>query len=270
MTVAIYQNTCTGALSWSCPACPPPPPACGAPYTSTTSAVYSVCCGTAGNYTMTTTYDSCGALVSSVLNCPACPSPYVPPYVPPPYVRPPDPYYGVGVPPCIQGDTLVLASQTMVLTTDGNNKFEWRKARDIKVGDQVVSLHFEEIDPTQTEYDMFTWTSNKLTYDNMTIDTVVDKVASVHERIGYINDLVDAQFTEYHPFLIMRDGVHEFYTLASIMHGDTVFMYDEKLDKVTPTEVKKITWVETGADAYNFTLDNYHLIVAAGFITHNK
>ena len=188
----------------------------------------------------------------------------------PPPPPPPNPYYGVGQPPCIQGDTLVLAAQTMVLTTDGKNKFEWRKARDIQIGDQVVSLHFEEIDPTQTEYDMFTWTSDKLTYDNMTIDTVVNKVASVHERIGYINDLVDAQFTEYHPFLIMREGVYEFYTLAMLLPGDTVYTYDEENDKVTPVIVEVVNWVETGADAYNFTLDSYHLIVAAGFITHNK
>ena len=68
----------------------------------------------------------------------------------------------------------------------------------------------------------------------------------------------------------MREGVYEFYTLAMLLPGDTVYTYDEENDKVTPVIVEVVNWVETGADAYNFTLDSYHLIVAAGFITHNK
>lgn len=182
-----------------------------------------------------------------------------PGYTPPtPFV---DPYYGVGN-PCIQGDTLVLAYE--------NGEIIKRPARDIKLGDQLVSLNFSEIDFNDPIYNMWEWNTETLSYVDKQIVTVMYKTQSIHGKVAYFNGNKDAKFSEYHPFLVKRDGTYEFYMVCTLLLGDTIFVYDDVEDKVVPIVLDSIDWVEGATDAYNFDVEDYDLVIAGGYITHNK
>ena len=99
--------------------------------------------------------------------------------------------------------------------------------------------------------------------------TVINKIQSVHERVAYFNSDVANKFSAYHPILVLRGGVHEFFTVESIIPGDTVFLADGE-SALIPTVIESINWVTGVTDAYNFSVEDIDLVVAGRYVTHNK
>lgn len=197
------------------------------------------------------------------------PTPYTAPrYVAPiptptPYTAPRfvDPYYGVGN-PCIQGDTMVLVSVDGLVTT--------KKAREVEIGDLVVSLNFSEIDKDDPDWNLYEWMSESLTFVDPQVSKVINKTQSVHPKVAYFNGRVEATFSEFHPFLVRRGGVYEFYTVSTLLPGDTIFNYNNETNTVDPLVIETVSWLEGATDAYNFSVEAYDIVIAGGYVTHNK
>jgi len=190
------------------------------------------------------------------------PTPYTIP-TPTPYTAPRfvDPYYGVGN-PCIQGDTMVLVSVDGLVTT--------KKAREVEIGDLVVSLNFSEIDKDDPDWNLYEWMSESLTFVDPQVSKVINKTQSVHPKVAYFNGRVEATFSEFHPFLVRRGGVYEFYTVSTLLPGDTIFAYNNETNTVDPLVIETVAWIEGATDAYNFSVEAYDIVIAGGYVTHNK
>jgi hypothetical protein len=190
------------------------------------------------------------------------PTPFTIP-TPTPYTAPRfvDPYYGVGN-PCIQGDTMVLVSVDGLVTT--------KKAREVEIGDLVVSLNFSEIDKNDPDWNLYEWMSESLTFVDPQVSKVTNKTQSVHPKVAYFNGRVEATFSEFHPFLVRRGGVYEFYTVSTLLPGDTIFTYNNDTNTVDPLVIETVAWLEGATDAYNFSVEAYDIVIAGGYVTHNK
>ena len=190
------------------------------------------------------------------------PTPFTIP-TPTPYTAPRfvDPYYGVGN-PCIQGDTMVLVSVDGLVTT--------KKAREVEIGDLVVSLNFSEIDKDDPDWNLYEWMSESLTFVDPQVSKVINKTQSVHPKVAYFNGKVEATFSEFHPFLVRRGGVYEFYTVSTLLPGDTIFTYNNETNTVDPLVIETVAWIEGATDAYNFSVEAYDIVIAGGYVTHNK
>jgi hypothetical protein len=188
----------------------------------------------------------------------SAPIPTPTPYTAPRFV---DPYYGVGN-PCIQGDTMVLVSVDGLVTT--------KKAREVEIGDLVVSLNFSEIDKNDPDWNLYEWMSESLTFVDPQVSKVINKTQSVHPKVAYFNGRVEATFSEFHPFLVRRGGVYEFYTVSTLLPGDTIFTYNNNTNTVDPLVIETVAWIEGATDAYNFSVEAYDIVIAGGYVTHNK
>jgi hypothetical protein len=175
-------------------------------------------------------------------------------------VRYVDPYYGVGV-PCVQGDTPVLTLQDGVIT--------WVASRDVQIGDTLVVPKFTELDENLPDWNLYEWNTSTLTMESYATAKVINKVQSVHQKVAYFNSDVANKFSEFHPILALRDGVYEFFTVASLIPGDTLFLADGE-SALVPVVIESINWVNGVTDAYNFSVENIDLVVAGRYVTHNK
>ena len=144
------------------------------------------------------------------------------------------------------------------------------KAREVLVGDVVVSINFAEIDKDDPDTNMYEWSASTLTLLTIETSKVLGKVQSVHPRVVYFNDDVTATFSETQPILVLRDAVYEWYTVATLMIGDILFKYDRATNKIVPVVLAAVNYVEGATDTYNFSIEDYDVLLAGGYVVHNK
>jgi hypothetical protein len=157
---------------------------------------------------------------------------------------------------------MVLVSVDGLVTT--------KKAREVEIGDLVVSLNFSEIDKDDPDWNLYEWMSESLTFVDPQVSKVINKTQSVHPKVAYFNGRVEATFSEFHPFLVRRGGVYEFYTVSTLLPGDTIFNYNNETNTVDPLVIETVSWLEGATDAYNFSVEAYDIVIAGGYVTHNK
>jgi hypothetical protein len=157
---------------------------------------------------------------------------------------------------------MVLVSVDGLVTT--------KKAREVELGDLVVSLNFTEIDKDDPDWNLYEWMSESLTFVDSQVSKVINKTQSVHAKVAYFNGNVAATFSEFHPFLVRRSGTYEFYTVSTLLPGDTIFTYNNETNTVDPLVIETVAWIEGATDAYNFSVEAYDIVIAGGYVTHNK
>ena len=164
---------------------------------------------------------------------------------------------------CINGDTKVT-----IVKSDGS--FGYKEARDIREGDIVASLRFKEINPDAPAWDIYGWNDKTLTYQNQKPTKVLNVYKSKHAKIMYFNHDTTAKFSEEEPMLVCRAGSYEFYPSGTVDVGDTIFRYNDTYDSIESILVTDIAFEEGDFDTYNYTLEEDHVLVAGGYIVHNK
>ena len=105
--------------------------------------------------------------------------------------------------------------------------------------------------------------------ENYQLAKVTYKVQSIHEKVAFFNNDTANKFSAYHPILVLRTGIYEFFTVSSIIPGDVVFLADGESELV-PVTIESINWVNMVTDAYNFSVEDNDLVVAGKYVTHNK
>jgi len=190
--------------------------------------------------------------------------------------------YGVK---CIDGDTFIrikpgvgvvsideaTGKKTLV---DSNNEVVAKQAKDITVGDTVMSADYMEIDPASPDYEVFNWSSETLNFVNHSETTITDVEESTKIQTIYFNGDDSAQFTLEHPMLVKKqvDGVtkYAFAMVAEIETSDVIFKYSPSLNAYTEVMVNKIDISSGEKTVYTFSAEPADLIIAGDFITHNK
>jgi hypothetical protein len=190
--------------------------------------------------------------------------------------------YGVK---CIGGETFVrikvgTGSEVTDPTTgkvtiqDSNGQILAKKAKDIEIGDVVLSADYVEIDPSQPDYEVFAWNAESLTFNEHSDTTIVDIEESVKVQTIYFNGDTSAQFTLEHPILVKKlvDGVvkYGFAMVAEIEPGDVIFKYNASTNQYNEVPITSIDISSGEKTVYTFSAEPADLIIAGDIITHNK
>ncbi len=219
---------------------------------------------------------------------PTPPAP-TPPAPTPPAPTPPAPVYSFSTTTygvkCISGNTFIRLApgtgleQIDLLTgqkylIDENNQIIAKQAKDINVGDEVMTVQYSEIDQSAPDYQMFEWSSESLTFVSNSTTIITDIEESNKIQTVYFNGDNSAQFTLEHPILTNKtfNGVSswKFAMVAELEVGDTIVKYNSQTGLYDNVIISSIDIVENSDPVYTFSAEPGDIIVAGDIITHNK
>jgi hypothetical protein len=190
--------------------------------------------------------------------------------------------YGVR---CIDGETYIRITQGQGTESvdsetgkktlrDSQGNLIAKQAKDIQVGDRVLSIEYAEIDPSSPDYEVFSWSSDSLTFTDYQDTTIVDIEESSKVQMVCFNNDESAQFTLEHPILVKKtvDGVstHRFAMVAEIEPGDSIFKYNPSTGSQEEVVVESLDIIAGEKTTYIFSAEPVDLIIAGDIITHNK
>jgi hypothetical protein len=156
-----------------------------------------------------------------------------------------------------------IVGSTRVLTPTG-----YIKAEDLKVGDTVSSIRFEELSDDESSYVVENWSSDTLTPIEVT-STTIKAIKHEVESDAYIS-LNGDLFTPEHKILIEIKGFYQFATAGDIPLGAKVL-------KLSGNTLGGLTWetitsnevvLET-VKAYLFDTEDQDVLFTEGMLTHN-
>jgi hypothetical protein len=152
----------------------------------------------------------------------------------------------------------------MIPTTEGD-----KRLADLKIGDQIITAKFTEIDPDDPNADLIidTWSIDTLTYEELDITTIVS-IRDREETGRYtINNRIKC--TSSHPFIAKEatDGRYYFTRASSLVEGDLLF--DGDLETWIP-----ITSIDYEPDVKfsvrTLSTEPFDMFFAEGILVHNK
>lgn len=177
---------------------------------------------------------------------------FSPPFFPPAFVFSP-PFF----PPsfCIQGDVLIK-------TING-----YIKARDIKIGDKLISYTYKELPTSEEEYDFMTWTSKKLTEGKVVEAEVYGIKSSIRNVTVAFNSNRERRFSLEHTMFIKRNGTYMFAQAGTLELGDEL-LYDNNGNTIEVI-LDAMNFINEETDVYEILINPYDLIIAGDLIVHN-
>jgi hypothetical protein len=158
---------------------------------------------------------------------------------------------------CIVGSTLISTPKGFV------------KAEDLKVGDVVHSVRFEELSTDETAYSLLTWVSMSMTPVEMVETTVRALVVkkSVDAYISINGDLFSAE----HNILVESNGKYSFAQAGDVGIGDRVLKRTgNSLNDLVWTMVLSNDVVFDSATVYLFDTEDQDVLFTKGMLTHNR
>jgi hypothetical protein len=226
---------------------------------------------------------SCGGgpiIPTSPPTAPPTSPPTAPPFIPTTVVpRPTTPnqpwpqYFYAGPPPGQTGTPSAPVPRYPYYCLDINAAIPTpngdKRLADLKIGDQVITAKFKEIDPDDPNADLIvdTWSIDNLTYEELDITTIVN-IRSWEETGRFtINNKIKCTGT--HPFIAKEavDGRYYYTRASSLVEGDMLF--DGDLEAWVP-----VTSIDYEPNV-RFTVrtlstEPYDMFFAEGILVHNK
>ena len=158
---------------------------------------------------------------------------------------------------------------------DNDGKIVAKQAKDINIGDEVLSTIYNELDASVPDYAVFSWSSPELTFEGHTSTTIVDIDESVKTQLLYFNGDTTAKFTAEHPILIKtvdssNNELWQFAMISEINEGDIILKYNANTDMYEEVVVESIDVLMEQGNVYIFSAEPQDLIIAGDITTHNK
>ena len=161
-----------------------------------------------------------------------------------------------------------------VTLKDASGQVVAKQAKDIQIGDTVLSADYAEIDPSSPDYEVFNWSSNSLSFVNHSETTITDIEETNKIQTIYFNGDQSAQFTLEHPVLIKRNTAgaisYGFAMVAEIQVGDAILKYSPTSNSYIETDITSIDISSGQKVVYTFSAEPADLIIAGDIVTHNK
>ena len=230
---------------------------------------YNVSCGDACGNTYTICRTAIGCSDYAYTQCPAC-NPATPPAATPPAATPPAATPPAATPPAAtpptpptSGGGGCIVGSTSILTPNG-----FIQAKDIKVGDVVSSVRFEELSTDETAYSLDLWSSISMT----PIETLETKIKSIkiEKPVDSYISINEDLFSGEHKILINKNGIYKFIEVKDIVIGDLVFKQNgTTLDTLEWVPVQSIQNINENATVYLFDTEDDDVLFTKGMLTHN-
>jgi intein/homing endonuclease len=144
-------------------------------------------------------------------------------------------------------------------------------AKDIKVGDKVLSFDISEKKQESDAGVLFMWDSNSLTIeDKKPVETEVVRVIEKGDSaIIYFNENTESKYSITQPVFIRSGDSYKIRTTGSIEVGDFIVNVDSG-GNITEEEVLDITIEEELGTVYQIDCEPHQWFIAGGYLVHNK
>jgi intein/homing endonuclease len=159
---------------------------------------------------------------------------------------------------CIHEDTLIQTSNGPVA------------AKDLKVGDKVLSVAISEIDNdvhTPVEFDF----GNSLTLgkEGLTETEIVGVAEHLDKtEIVYFNEDSSVKYSNEHPMFIRSGEEYCVRIVKNVKVGDFLLRINED-GTYTEEEILSITNLTENSKVYEFSCSPYKWFIAGGYLVHN-
>ena len=171
------------------------------------------------------------------------------------------PAFSFSPPSCIHEDTLIDTPNGKV------------KAKDLQVGDEVVSVSLNEIPNVgaggETDFDYAGFMSPTLTVQEKTVTTVIDILPSTKNNLVSFNQNSSSLFSTTQPFFTKRNNNYEIIPAGAIEVGDSLISVNQD-GQLSEVQVLNIDYLTEDATVYQFGCEPQDWFVAGDYLVHNK
>jgi len=186
----------------------------------------------------------------------APPSFFHPPsfFSPPAFFSPPSFFH----PPsfCIEEDTNVLT------------KYGYKKAKDIVVGDILITRSFDTLPVSSSVGPVAQWQSDSIN-NVITQESEVTRITVTPQSESYIiNGSLTKRFSIYEDIFVFKDGEYRFVSANTLSTNDKLVSYDEN-NNLLLTDIDTIDLVEEETLVYDFYREPFGLIMADDILVYN-
>lgn len=160
-----------------------------------------------------------------------------------------------------------------MLTEEG-----YKKAKDIKVGDSLMTVMFQDMPTGDPECHVGnvtdkcielvdSWNSDGLHAVNFNPSKITAIESSVYDSSIYFNDDPTKELSLTEQILVNRDKKFTFKTTSEVRVGDIIIAYSDR--DLIDIPVTSINIVEKETKSFLFYREPYGLIVADGMLAYN-
>lgn len=143
-------------------------------------------------------------------------------------------------------------------------------AKDLSVGDKVLSVQIAELDPQlDTEIEFAIGSSLTIVSEEFVETTITNIIQSEKTGITYFNSDSLAKYSSEQPIFVRSDNEFMVKLAGNIAVGDMLVKVLEN-GAYVEEEVLNITVLDNTATVYQFSCDDYHWFIAGGYLVHNK
>ena len=167
--------------------------------------------------------------------------------------------FGFSPPSCIHEDTLIRTTNGLV------------PAKDVKVGDTVLSVDLSEISTggASGDFDYVGFSSPSLTSNGTVEVNVVDVNAMTKPSIMWFNGDTSKKYSLSQPFFIKRGASYEVVPSSTIEEGDKLIKINND-GSISEIEVSSIEYETTEQTVYQFDCEPQDWFIAGDYLVHNK
>lgn len=204
--------------------------------------------------------------------------PYFPPYFPPffpyfpffpffPYFPPRFPYFPPRFPyfppyfraGCIEANTMVMTINGLVA------------AKDLNVGDKVLSFVLDEKQQESDAGVLFMWDSESITIsDKEPVETEIIRIIEKGDSaVIYFNGNTESKYSITQPVFVRSEDVYKIRTTGSLEVGDFIVNVDGS-GNISEEEIVDITIEEDLGTVFQIDCEPYQWFIAGGYLVHNK
>lgn len=163
-----------------------------------------------------------------------------------------------------------IAADTEIATVGEDSSLVFVKAKDLKVGDKVLSPVWDEFDGTPSPY------SSRIEYDALTskrvgfgeVEYVLGKTV---DQTIVINGNKDKHFSTTQPVLARKAGQKDAWEFTGdVSVGDIIWEYDFESKEFVETLVDQIDLIDGDHEVFQISVNGIDTFIAGGIISHNK
>lgn len=144
-------------------------------------------------------------------------------------------------------------------------------AKDLKVGDKVISFAIDEKEQESDSGVLFMWDSESLTISNKEpVETEIIRIVEKGDSaIIYFNENTESKYSITQPVFVKSDGIYKIRTTGSLEVGDFIVNIDEN-GNISEEEILDITIEDDLGTVYQIDCEPYQWFIAGGYLVHNK
>jgi hypothetical protein len=163
-----------------------------------------------------------------------------------------------------------IAADTEIATVGEDSSVIFVKAKDLKVGDKVLSPVWDEFDGTPSPYE------SRIEYDALTskrvgfgeVGYVLGKTV---DKTIVINGNQGKHFSTTQPVLARKAGQKDAWEFTGdISVGDIIWEYDFEKKEYLETLVDQIDLIDGDHEVFQISINGIDTFIAGGIISHNK